>query len=447
MAKQDTHLQQTRASLQQALSWYTSIRRHWNYPPDLELQAAVKQDLQALKASLEKVENNLIKIATFGLVSRGKSAVINSLMGENILESGPIHGVTKWPQSVYWTPANSDLKVEFIDTPGLDEIDGKEREIMARNIANEADLILFVISQDITRTEYTAFLNLKKALKPIILVFNKIDLYPHKDVQTIYQQLQKIGKDHNIEQKSLISPEDIVRVAAAPKSIPVLVKYPDGKTSQEWESPPPQIDELRNKILTILNQEGKSLLCLNSLQKAKKAEESIAKKTIENREEKAEEIIWKYIKYKSVAIAINPIGILDIMAGSVTDLMLIRSLARLYGLPITNHEAGKLWRKILLSSGGLLVAQIATNLILGLGKTALAASSFLENPAILTTYGSTAILQSGLAAYGTYIIGKAAQEYLEKGCSWGNLGPSMVIKNIINQVDPNTIIYRLQIDE
>ena len=56
-------------------------------------------------------------------------------------------------------------------------------------------------------------------------------------------------------------------------------------------------------------------------------------------------------------------------------------------------------------------------------------------------------MQGGFAAYGTYIIGKAAQEYLEKGCSWGDIGASMVIKNIINQVDPNTIIYRLQIDD
>jgi small GTP-binding protein len=444
--KQDTHIQQTRASLQQALSWYTSVRRHWNYPPNLELQAAVKPDLQALKGALEKIENNVIKIATFGLVSRGKSAVINALVGQKILDSGPIHGITKWPKSVHWTPPNGKVKVEFIDTPGLDEIEGEQRAIMARDIANEADLILFIISEDITRTEYEALLDLKKALKPIILVFNKIDLYPEKDANAIYEQLQKIGQSSHINEQ-LIDTEDIVLIAASPKSLPILVKYPDGTTAEEWETPPPKINELRNKILTILNQEGKSLLCLNALQKAKKAEENIAKKTIKNRQEEAEAIIWKYVKYKSLAIAVNPIVFLDIIGGTITDLSLIRSLARLYGLPITNHEAGKLWRKIFVSSGGLLLGEITTGLILGLGKTALAASSVIENPAILTTYGSTAILQGGIAAYGTYIIGKAAKEYLEKGCSWGDLGPSMVIKNIINQVDPNTIIYRLQIDE
>ncbi|MGK7941785.1 MAG: GTP-binding protein [Crocosphaera sp.] len=443
MTQQENHIQQTRASLQQALSWYTSVRRHWNYPPNLELQAAVKQDLQALKAALDKIENNVIKIATFGLVSRGKSAVINALMGQNILDTGPIHGVTKWPKAVRWTPPSNKLKVEFIDTPGLDEIEGKEREIMAQEIANEADLILFVISEDITRTEYETLIDLRKAFKPIILVFNKIDLYPEKDAQSIYEELRKLGQSSPINGQLLIAPQDIVMVAASPQPIPILVKYPDGKTAEEWEKPSPQIAPLKDKILTILNQEGHSLLCLNSLQKAKKAEENIAQKTLRNRQKEAEKIVWKYVKYKSLAVAINPIGFLDIIGGTIADLSLIRALAKLYGLPITNYEAGKLWRKILFSSGGLVLGEVLSGLILGLGKTALAASSLLENPGMLTTYGSTAMMQAGIAAYGTYIIGKAAQVYLEKGCSWGSLGPSMVIKNIVTQVDPNTIIYRL----
>ena len=445
MTQQDTHLQQARASLQQALSWYTSVRRHWNYPPNPELQGAVRQDLQALKGALEKLENNVIYIATFGLVSRGKSAVINALMGQNILESGPIHGVTKWPKSVRWGPPSGKVQVEFIDTPGLDEIDGQQWEIMAREIANQADLILFVISEDITRTEYEALLNLRQSLKPLIIVFNKIDLYPEKDRQEIYQQLQKIGQNAQSDRRLKIDAEDIVLVAASPQPIPILVKYPDGKTAEEWETPPPNIDALRNKILAILNQEGRSLLALNALRQAKEAEENIAKKTIEMRQQEAEEIIWKYVKYKSLAVAVNPIALFDIIGGAITDLGLIRALAQLYGLPITSHEAGKLWRKILLSSGGLLLGEILSSLILGLGKTTLAAASIFENPAALTIYGSTAVMQGGIAGYFTYVIGKAAQEYLEKGCSWGPLGPSMVITKILNEVNPNTIIYRLQI--
>ena len=119
-------------------------------------------------------------------------------------------------------------------------------------------------------------------------------------------------------------------------------------------------------------------------------------------------------------------------------------MARLYGLPITSYEAGKLWRKIFASSGGLLLGEIASSLILGLGKSSAAVASALESPAALTAYASAALTQGAIAGYGAYAVGRVAQEYLEQGCTWGPLGPSTVIQEILNQVEPNTIIYRLR---
>ncbi len=93
----DPAIQTAIASIQQSLNWYTSLRRHWNYPPNLELQGAVREDIQAMKRALEKLEQRVFKIATFGLVSRGKSTVINALLGEKRLETGPLHGVPNGP--------------------------------------------------------------------------------------------------------------------------------------------------------------------------------------------------------------------------------------------------------------------------------------------------------------------------------------------------------------
>ncbi|MGK7945447.1 MAG: Era-like GTP-binding protein, partial [Microcystaceae cyanobacterium] len=210
---QDLHLKQAQASLQQALSWYASFRRHWNYPPNPELQAAVRDDMQSLKAALEKLEENVIKISTFGLVSRGKSAVINALLGQKILPTGPIHGVTQYPKSVYWTPPSGKVKIELIDTPGLDEIAGRTREKMAQEVAQVSDFILFVVAGDITQTEYQALVELRQSQKPLILVFNKIDLYPDQDREAIYQQLQDLGQRTQLR----FSPDEIVRVAADPQ--------------------------------------------------------------------------------------------------------------------------------------------------------------------------------------------------------------------------------------
>ena len=432
---QETHLKQAQTSIQQAVNWYASVRRHWNYPPNVQLQAAVRQDIQNLKAALEKIEQQVIKIATFGLVSRGKSAVVNALLGQKVLETGPLHGVTQWPKSIRWT-ANEKVQIELIDTPGLDEIAGEARANMAKEVADQADLILFIVAGDITRTEYDALCELKQSHKPLILVFNKIDLYPEQDRKTIYQQLQQLGK--NARKLPILSADDIICVAAEPQPIAVRVEYSD-RISEEWETPPPQIEALRQKILTILNQEGRSLLAINALFQAKEAQENISQKTVTIRQEEADAIIWKYAQYKALAIAMNPIAVLDIAGGLVTDLFLIRSLARLYGLPITSFEAGKLWQKILLSSGGLLLSELGSSLILGIGKTA----AVFESPGALTTYASTAFLQGGVAGYSTYIVGKAAKQYLANGCSWGPWGASTVIDNILSEVHGNTFIYRL----
>jgi GTPase SAR1 family protein len=131
------------------------------------LQAALKPELEVLTSTLNKLDYAVIRIAAFGLVSRGKSAVLNALLGQKILQTGPLNGVTQWPRSVRWTPnASGKVQVELIDTPGLDEIEGQARAQMARNVARQADLILFVVAGDITRTEYQALCELRQAQKP-----------------------------------------------------------------------------------------------------------------------------------------------------------------------------------------------------------------------------------------------------------------------------------------
>ncbi|BAQ64248.1 GTP-binding protein [Geminocystis sp. NIES-3709] len=427
-------------SLQQSIAWYSSKKRHWNYPPNLELQNAVRDDLRILKTAAEKLEEKVIKISAFGLVSRGKSSVINALLGQKILTTGPINGVTKWPKSIRWTPPTGKIQIELIDTPGLDEIDGEIRANMAKEISQQSDLILFVIAGDITRTEYLALLELRQWQKPLILVFNKIDLYPETDLNSIYQQLQQLS---NQTKKPLFSPDEIVLVSAEPQPINLRIELPNGKIKEELEYLSPNIESLQQKILTILNREGKALLALNSLNQARIAQKNIARKTIQIRSKEAEDIIWRYAKYKALIVAVNPFIFLDLIGGLITDLTMIRALARLYGLPITSYEAGNLWQTIVKSCGGLLLTEIGTMIVLGWAKTSYAINSLWENPASFTTLATTALAQGTMAGYGSYLVGKTAQIYLENGCTWGNSGVDTIISEIIAQMPPDSIVSRL----
>ena len=437
---QETHLNRARASLRQALSWYGYLRKSGHLSSNPELAGLVKPEIELLNSTLSKLDSNIIRIAAFGLVSRGKSAVLNALLGSKILQTGPLNGVTQWPRSVRWK-AGGKVIVELIDTPGLDEIQGESRAQMARDVVRQADLILFVVSGDITRTEYQALLELRQAQKPLILVFNKIDLYPDTDRAAIYKNLQQLGAG-NPQAKPLL-PDEIVMIAAEPAPMEVRVEWPDGQVSYEWETPPPQVNELKQTILNILNREGRSLLALNALIQARDAEAAIAQKTIDIRQQEAEDIIWQYTKYKALAVGLNPIAFFDILGGTIADLALIRSLARLYGLPMTSYEAGKILKTILMSCGGLLLGELGSSFMLGLGKSTAALTSG-DNPTNITAFAGSAIAQAGIAGYGAYSVGKAAQVYLEKGCTWGQLGASTVIAEILSQVDQNTILYRLQ---
>ena len=472
---QENRLSLARASLRQALARYSHLRQGKKNSDNTELEAALQSQLDILTSTSEKLEHNVIRIATFGLVSRGKSAVLNALLGQKILQTGPLNGVTQWPRSVRWTipylPAAEErekIQVELIDTPGLDEVGGEVRGEMAKQVTRQADLILFVVAGDITRTEYQALCELQTAQKPLILVFNKIDLYPELDRKAIYQSLQALGNSEELAAAAVTDETDpenlsdrpnnsshkstakspakiaksleIVMVAAEPAPVQVRVEWPDGRVSHEWESPPAQIEELKHKILTILNREGRSLLALNALVEARDAEANIARQVLKLRQTEAEDLIWQFAKYKALAVGLNPVAFLDVMGATVADLALIRSLSRLYGLPMTGYEAGKLWQTIFSSAGGVLLGELGSSFLLGFGKSAAVAAPQIG----FSTFAGVAVTQASLAAYGTYAVGRAAQVYLEKGCTWGPLGQDTVIQEILATIERNTIIDRLQ---
>ena len=445
-SKQEAHYNQARASLQQAISWYSGFRRHGNSPPGDRLQVTVKQDLQYLQSALDKLDRRAIRISTFGLVSCGKSSLINALLEEEVVATGPLHGVTQSLTILQWNPFPEDgLAVELIDTPGLDEVAGESRATMAREIAQKSDLILFVVAGDITKTEYEALCQLRSTQKPLILVFNKVDLYPDSDRQKIYRQLQQLNVERSGGSlEDIITTQEIVMVAAQPQPIQVRVESADGTVETSWENPEPQIEELHLTICHILQKEGKSLLALNALVQGRDAEINIARKTIELRQAEAEQIINKYARYKAIAVAANPVIFLDLVGGFVADLALIRAISKLYGLPITTYEAGNILRRIAASSGGLLLGEIGSSLFLGVGKSGAILSSGFDSTGAIAAYMGTATVQGAIAGYGTFVVGRVAQIYLEQGCTWGEMGASTLIKEILARVEPNTIMYRLR---
>ncbi|MFZ4639598.1 MAG: DUF697 domain-containing protein [Nodosilinea sp.] len=459
--------EQLAAELDQVVGDFQNLQDDFNYRraqealrqlvERLNLSARERQGLDQALGQLgglsTKLEQTVVHIAVFGLVGRGKSSLLNALIGQPLFATGPTHGVTQCVEGVTWDlnpevwgepglprvalPSLGQSRVELIDTPGLEEIDGQEREVLARRITQQVDLILFVIAGDLTRVEYEALRTLRQASKPILLVVNKIDQFPGVDRQQIYAALQ----DERLQ--DLISVDEIVMTAAAPLVVRE-VGQDGGAVEHQLERGEPLVTELKLKILDILQREGKALVALNTLMYATGVTAEILDRKRQICDRSANDLIWNGAMIKAVAVALNPVTVADLFSGAVIDIALILALAKLYGLPMTQVGALKLLRQIALGLGGLSLSELLVTLGLSSLKGLLGASAIATGGLTLAPYLPVALTQAGIAGLSTYGIGQVAQAYLANGANWGPAGPQAVVQGILDNLDENSILNRIK---
>jgi small GTP-binding protein len=414
-----------------------------------EEKSGLEAEIANLEAMLGKLEQMVVQIAAFGMVGRGKSSLLNALIGQTVFKTGPLHGVTHATQRANWhitesefvlrvtLPAVAQSQIELIDTPGLDEVDGETRDILAQQVAKQADLILFVIAGDMTKIEHQALSQLREAGKPIILVFNKVDQYPEADRMAIYRKI----RDERV--RELLSPNEIVMAAASPL-VKTAILRPDGSRGVQLCSGNAQVEELKLKIVEILHREGKALVALNSMLYADDINEQLVQRKLAIREQHANKLIWQAVMTKAVAIALNPVTVVDILSGVVIDLALILGLSQLYGIPMTETGAVQLLQKIALSMGGVGASELLANLGLSGLKTLLGISAPATGGISLGPYLSVALTQAGVAGVSCYGIGQVTKTYLANGATWGSDGPKTVVNQILANLDETSILNRIK---
>ena len=415
----------------------------------------LEAEIQSLEMMLDKLDRQVIHIAVFGMVGRGKSSLLNALLGQEIFETGPTHGVTQTVQTAQWNakreaigdgdynlwtvtlPGLGNSRIELIDTPGIDEVDGETRERLAQQIAKQADLILFVIAGDMTKVEFQALSDLRQASKPILLVLNKIDQYPEADRIAIYEKI----RDDRV--KKLLSPDEIVMAAASPL-FAKAVRRPDGKLVPNLSRGEPQVEQVKLKILEILHREGKALVALNTMLYTDDVNEQLVQRKLEIREQNANRVVWRGVMTKAITTAINPITVIDLLSGAAIDVALIVALSRMYGIPMTEQGAVGLLQKIALSLGGITASELLITFGLGSLKSLLGLSAPATGGLSLAPYLSVAITQAAIAGVSTYGIGQVIKVYLANGASWGPDGPKVVINRILSTLDEASIMNRIK---
>jgi uncharacterized protein len=400
----------------------------------VELKAQIEPQLEILSSLQQKLSQPLIQIAVFGLVSRGKSAVLNGLFGEPIFPTGPLNGVTQWPRSVRWSPAPDaekapSIQLELIDTPGLDEISGESRAAMAQDIAACADLILFVTAGPPIPFEQKALGELAELAKPLLWVVNKADLYPDLNAEALYQSIDSPAL------QSMLSPREIVLAAAAPAPIQVRHEWPDGRVSLDWESPPPQVKALQQSITDLLHREGLYLLSLNVLLQAQAAERQIVQTIAAFYADATQSARGQLWSLKAVLIGLSPWVWPDLLLNFGFDIVQVRQLIHRYGLGATGYHVEALWKTLAVSMGLMGAAELGTT---GLGWVFDGIQGGLPGGVL-----PGMALQGAIAAYGASRVERSAQRYLLDGATWDAQGPSTLIQHLLGEIPSDAIVSRL----
>jgi small GTP-binding protein len=415
-----------------------------------EEEAAVADELRQLRDLTRKLDETTVEIAAFGMVSRGKSSVLNALLGRDVFQTGTTHGTTvnrseqRWEQVSAERPGLGGARLILVDTPGIDEVGGEAREALARDVARHADLILFIVSSDLQRVELESLSQLRDVQKPIIVVFNQVDRYPDADRDQIYAKI----KDERV--RHLVRAEDVVMTAARPDPFKVKIQLPDGTTTTQWERPAPLIEPLKARILDVLEREGKALVALNTLLTAGDLHEEIVAHKLRIREDAANRLIWNFCLAKGAAVGLNPVPVADMAGGLAVDVGMIVALSKVYGIPLTKKTATGLVREMMVALGAMGMVEVATRLIASGVKSSLAGLSVLSGglalPLTALGYGAVGLALGGSAAATSYVLGHGAKVYLKQGCQWGPRGIKTVIHQIVAEAKADSVIDRLRDD-
>ena len=390
--------------------------------PDEKTQAAA-QNLQALKQQVGQIQDKIaqkallnrsqqieadlqrgeVKVVVFGTGSAGKTSLVNALIGEIVGEVNPVMGTTTEGETYSLKLKGVGREILIIDTPGILEagVAGTQRAETARQLATEADLLVFTVDNDLRQSEYEPLKALAEIGKRSLLVFNKSDLYTDEDREIILGRLKE-------RVKTFISPSDVTAICANPQPVQLA--------SGEIVEPTAEILPLIKRLVAVLRAEGEDLIADNILLQSHRLGEETRKIIDIQRRRESDKIIDRYQWIGAGVIAVTPVPVVDMLATAAINAQMVIEIGKVYGVEL-DLEQGK---ELALSLGKTLVS-------LGIVKGAvdILAKALQFH---FATYIVGKAIQAVSAAYLTRIAGKSFIEYFKRNLDWGDGGITQVVQ-------------------
>lgn len=356
-----------------------------------ELQAGIDPLIRDLEV---KREAKTLEIVAFGSISSGKSSVLNLLAGREVFATDVRGGTTIDRNEIPWPGVD---RVILVDTPGIGEIDGEQHVLVAAEAARDADIVLFVVDGPLRDNEHRLLQRLGQMEKRIMICLNKSDWYLPEDRDKLLGQLRR-------QTASLVQAEEVVAVQSQSGVRERQRVRVDGTTETETVEVPADISLLAGRMIEVVRRDGKDLLMANLLLQSRGMLERARERVRQSIDERAWEIVDRYMWGAAGIAAASPFPLIDLLAGVGVSTKMILDLADVYQQKVDLQTASK-WLgqmgKILVSVVGSQGAAAAVGAVI---------ASLIKTVPVAGTLAGHA-LQGAIQALITRWIGAVFIEY------------------------------------
>ncbi|MGQ9871116.1 YcjF family protein [Leptodesmis sp.] len=339
--------------------------------------AGVQPQVSWLQSQVGQIAHELdretLRLIVMGAKGSGKTVLLRLLQ---------TYWVGQVPQSVSLYEAPS---------VGVETAGGLDAEALMLKQAIAADLVLFLVTGDLTDSELQQLKRLA-ARKRTLLVFNKQDLYLPEERQLILNRMQNWGR-------GFLSGDDVVAIAAAPKPLKVRYYQDDGAVQEWMEEQPPDLAALTQRLTAIVDEESRQLVLASALTQALDLKAQTGATLNEVRRLKAMPVIEKFQWVSAATAFASPVPTLDVVATAAINVQMILDLGAIYQQKFSVDQA----QKVVTTLGSLILK-------LGLVEfSTRTVSHLLKTNAV--TYIAGGCIQAVSAAYLTRIAGLTLIEY------------------------------------
>nr|WP_265583518.1 DUF697 domain-containing protein [Synechocystis salina] len=282
------------------------LARRQAQAPDLALED-LAQELEALQQPAPQPQ------ALNGIVLGEKRSGKTSLL--NLLPSQLTPGEAAEPLILNW-------QVVAAETPP---------ETLAQLMA-EAHWVLVLTTGDLTSAQWQVLEFLQTQHHHWQLLFNKQDIYPIGDRQTLWDQLQ-----HQVNQ--LGNPNPVIPISAAPQPIQIRRYLADGQWENDQEIPPPDLGNLVSQLQQRAAEQWKSLVLGQQWRRCQGISRQVEERWRENRRTLALPLVEQAQWLAAGTALVNPVANLDLLTAIAINGQLVWDLGELYHQKISLPQA------------------------------------------------------------------------------------------------------------